>query len=482
MTDLEKIVRILGDEALECGDGGIYDPAGCARRILAALTAPPRPDHAGGVSLSEACEPWKHHVGDPPRDDSPLFAVFGAGIDYTERHLAELLGVSIYEGGDGSEDFRTDAGKTLLNILDAAGLYDRDEGVFAKLTPAQAPDKAAEREGVAPMPATTDREPYDAENPAFDGYLESNVDWARTNDEAVGWLADNHRAIRAALATKPTGTEAGRSVGAETDLAASVAETVKVTGGWWKSCSGCHETSEGCETGHYPYSAIFQCHAGSGCSECGGLGVRWEHYTEADFAAMAADLATPTPPTPDSTAQGDGTSQEGGQDDGARERVRVVLAEWFSDAEGMCRAYEGDLPDTAEIYVVAAKRSRLYLGTYGELRRAALDPIFAGNEVGRSMIAEKADTISDEVYEIGKAHGYANGVHDAARRIFIDDDYFSSAFQDPYCPGPEVMLERIASHIGAMPVGTEAFHRDQTEGDVPGDATPVPADREGGRS
>ena len=54
------------------------------------------------------------------------------------------------------------------------------------------------------------------------------------------------------------------------------------------------------------------------------------------------------------------------------ERVRAVLAEWFSDAEGMCRAYEGDLPDKAEIYVVAAKRSRLYLGTYGELRRAAL--------------------------------------------------------------------------------------------------------------
>lgn len=50
MTDVEKIVEILNGEALECGDGGIYDPAGCAQRILDALTAPPRPDHAGGVS------------------------------------------------------------------------------------------------------------------------------------------------------------------------------------------------------------------------------------------------------------------------------------------------------------------------------------------------------------------------------------------------------------------------------------------------
>lgn len=57
----------------------------------------------------------------------------------------------------------------------------------------------------------------------------------------------------------------------------------------WRSCTGCHETNEGYSTGFYPHSKVFGCEMGSGCCECGGLGVVWEHYSAASLAAMAAD-------------------------------------------------------------------------------------------------------------------------------------------------------------------------------------------------
>lgn len=86
------------------------------------------------ADLAAACKPWEFHVGEPPADDSPLSAVYGAGMHYTEELLASLIGVTHYEPGDGSEDFRTDAGQTLMNILTAAGLYDEETGRFAALT------------------------------------------------------------------------------------------------------------------------------------------------------------------------------------------------------------------------------------------------------------------------------------------------------------------------------------------------------------
>jgi len=46
-------------------------------------------------------------------------------------------------------------------------------------------------------------------------------------------------------------------------------------GGAWVSCSGCHESVEGQEVGHNPYSEIFKCYLGSGCGECGGIGAIW---------------------------------------------------------------------------------------------------------------------------------------------------------------------------------------------------------------
>lgn len=86
----------------------------------------------------------------------------------------------------------------------------------------------------------------------------------------------------------------------------------------WRSCTGCHETNEGAETGHYPYSKAFGCYVGAGCRECGGIGVRWEHYSKEDLCAMARDLPA---------SAGEPVAQLGGAPDDLRNLINVVFAD-----------------------------------------------------------------------------------------------------------------------------------------------------------
>lgn len=58
---------------------------------------------------------------------------FDDGVQHTVELLAKWLGVTDWVGADGSEDHDTDLGATLLNILAAKGLYDKDERRFAAL-------------------------------------------------------------------------------------------------------------------------------------------------------------------------------------------------------------------------------------------------------------------------------------------------------------------------------------------------------------
>lgn len=64
-----------------------------------------------------------------------------------------------------------------------------------------------------------------------------------------------------------------------------IAETVDGGGGFWRSCSGCHETNEGHDTG--PFSQVFRCALGLGCSECGGIGAVWD---TTDYNEMAEHM------------------------------------------------------------------------------------------------------------------------------------------------------------------------------------------------
>ncbi len=65
-----------------------------------------------------------------------------------------------------------------------------------------------------------------------------------------------------------------------------VIATLDEGNGFWRTCSGCHESNEGVPTG--PYSSILKCHLGGGCDECGGIGAIWD---STDYQAMANDMA-----------------------------------------------------------------------------------------------------------------------------------------------------------------------------------------------
>lgn len=65
-----------------------------------------------------------------------------------------------------------------------------------------------------------------------------------------------------------------------------IAEAIGNGGGFWRSCSGCHESNEGMATG--PFSETLKCHLGVGCSECGGIGAIWD---TTDYDAMADFMA-----------------------------------------------------------------------------------------------------------------------------------------------------------------------------------------------
>jgi hypothetical protein len=57
---------------------------------------------------------------------------FNQGVTHVVEMLAERIEAPpTWVAGDGSEDYDADLGTTLLNILAAKGLYDRDECTFA---------------------------------------------------------------------------------------------------------------------------------------------------------------------------------------------------------------------------------------------------------------------------------------------------------------------------------------------------------------
>lgn len=68
---------------------------------------------------------------------------------------------------------------------------------------------------------------------------------------------------------------------------ADVGRQIEEGKGIWCSCTGCHDSNEGVPTG--PFSRVFQCHLGLGCSECGGLGAIWD---DSDYEGMAAFMAS----------------------------------------------------------------------------------------------------------------------------------------------------------------------------------------------
>jgi hypothetical protein len=90
----------------------------------------------------------------------------------------------------------------------------------------------------------------------------------------------------------------------QVDELSEVARVIDEGGGFWRPCSGCYETSDGCNVNGFPFSEAFRCDQGGGCDECGGIGVVWDNldYAAADDnahpPAPAADGAGELPPLP----------------------------------------------------------------------------------------------------------------------------------------------------------------------------------------
>lgn len=71
---------------------------------------------------------------------------------------------------------------------------------------------------------------------------------------------------------------------AHRDTSSRIAEVLDEGDGCWRTCSGCHEMCDGQDVGFYPWSKVYRCQLGSGCGDCGGLGVVWDSADYEDFA------------------------------------------------------------------------------------------------------------------------------------------------------------------------------------------------------
>lgn len=64
--------------------------------------------------------------------------------------------------------------------------------------------------------------------------------------------------------------------------------------GFWQSCSGCTETSDGYNVNGHPMHPKHGVLVGLGCSECKGKGVVFHPFTKADAAYWAREAKRET--------------------------------------------------------------------------------------------------------------------------------------------------------------------------------------------
>ena len=109
--------------------------------------------------------------------------------------------------------------------------------------------------------------------------------------------------------TQPTGSDAAGAVDDDFSyLKKAVAEQQEEKSGYWYSCTGCFEGGEyGGNEQYYPYSKVFQCRPGSGCHECGGIGVVWD---DTDYEEHAKFLAKEDAKTMQQPTRHESTSAE----------------------------------------------------------------------------------------------------------------------------------------------------------------------------
>lgn len=136
-------------------------------------------------------------------------------------------------------------------------------------------------------------------NDELDGYegMEYDDDCEVACQRSNTFIRELVRRLELSVSTNapPAPQMAGYS--AEPDFAASIKHTCseEASNGaacGWMPCTGCYDTEDGHPTAHYRHSRIFGCDVGSGCSECGGLGVVFQYWSPEDLEDMQRDCVS----------------------------------------------------------------------------------------------------------------------------------------------------------------------------------------------
>lgn len=128
-------------------------------------------------------------------------------------------------------------------------------------------------------------------------YGETGQTFTGADLDGAVYAAYRDAGLLAAAPNRPAAAQRGVPVDAWlAESADAVRERIEEGGGFWRTCSGCHETEDGHDVGHYPYSTVLQCKVGSGCGECGGIGAIWDTTDYEDMGKyLAASPADPLP-------------------------------------------------------------------------------------------------------------------------------------------------------------------------------------------
>ncbi|MFD1034119.1 hypothetical protein ACFQ15_05590 [Sphingomonas hankookensis] len=113
-----------------------------------------------------------------------------------------------------------------------------------------------------------------------------HIQWADDGQHIRKWARDpfagstEYAAIATPIADDAVVTISGKTLHDYVDRAyvrQRIGELMEEGDGFWRACCGCQESTDGCVSAtDYPYNETFRCHPGSGCSECGGIGVLWD--------------------------------------------------------------------------------------------------------------------------------------------------------------------------------------------------------------
>lgn len=95
----------------------------------------------------------------------------------------------------------------------------------------------------------------------------ASCEWDDLGDDGKAWIAI---IIREAL---KTASYADAMAAIDVRLKEMVDDPPE---GFWRSCTGCHETFEGHSVGTYSWHAAMKCELGADCRECGGIGAVWD--------------------------------------------------------------------------------------------------------------------------------------------------------------------------------------------------------------